>query len=295
MATYAPVPEPYNEPIEQYSPGTPARRRLEQLLGAAAPAVELKMTIGGRKRLGQGMAVDVVQPHSHASVLGTMQEASAADTAEAIEAALQAAVPWRRMSFEDRAAIFLKAADLLAGPWRERLVAATMLGQSKTAIQAEIDAACELIDFWRFNVKFAENIACDQPRSAPGVWNRSDTRPLEGFVYAITPFNFTAIAGNLPTAPALMGNAVVWKPSSTQLFAATMTMELLEEAGLPAGVINLVTGHGPSVSAEVLPHRALSGIHFTGSTAVFQSMWRTVGESISGYDSYPRLVGETGG
>lgn len=180
LATYAPVPEPYNEPIEQYSPGTPARRRLEQLLGAAAPAVELKMTIGGRKRLGQGMAVDVVQPHSHASVLGTMQEASAADTAEAIEAALQAAVPWRRMSFEDRAAIFLKAADLLAGPWRERLVVATMLGQSKTAIQAEIDAACELIDFWRFNVKFAENIACDQPRSAPGVWNRSDTRPLRG-------------------------------------------------------------------------------------------------------------------
>jgi 1-pyrroline-5-carboxylate dehydrogenase len=253
------------------------------------------MTIGGDQRAGRGRPVDVVQPHDHASVLGVLHEASHDDATDAVEAALGAAPAWRRMPFEDRAAVFLKAADLLAGPWRERLVAATMLGQSKTAIQAEIDAACELIDFWRFNVAFAQQILDEQPISERGVWNRSDARPLEGFVYAVTPFNFTAIAGNLPTAPSLMGNTVVWKPATTQTLAAVLTLELLEEAGLPPGVINLVTGHGPVVSEAVLTRRELAGIHFTGSTRVFQDLWSTVGGSIAGYAAYPRLVGETGG
>jgi 1-pyrroline-5-carboxylate dehydrogenase len=202
---------------------------------------------------------------------------------------------WRDLSFDDRAAVFLKAADLLAGPWRQTLNAATMLGQSKTAYQAEIDSACELIDFWRWNVHFAREIVAEQPVSSPGVWNRTDHRPLEGFVYAITPFNFTAIAGNLPTAPALMGNTVVWKPAPTQQFAAHFTMRLLTEAGLPPGVINLVPGDGLAVSDVVLADPALAGIHFTGSTKVFQSLWRTVGENIASYRSYPRIVGETGG
>jgi len=253
------------------------------------------MTIGGVQRTGAGAPIIVTQPHSHSSQLGFAHEATETDALHAIDAALQAASAWRDLPLEDRAAVFLKAADLLAGPWRERLVASTMLGQSKTAIQAEIDAACELIDFWRFNVAFAEAISAEQPISSPGVWNRVDARPLEGFVYAVTPFNFTAIAGNLPTAPALMGNTVVWKPSSTQLHAATMTMDLLREAGLPDGVINLVTGHGSAISSAVLPHPALAGVHFTGSTPVFQSMWRTIGDNIAQYDSYPRLVGETGG
>ena len=200
------------------------------------------------------------------------------------------------MSFDDRAAIFLKAADLLAGPWRQRLNAATMLGQSKTAYQAEIDAACELIDFWRFNVHFARQILAEQPiANSPGVWNRTDHRPLEGFVYAITPFNFTAIAGNLPTAPALMGNTVIWKPAVTQQLAANLIMELLEEAGLPPGVINMLPGARARVSEVALAHPDLAGIHFTGSTAVFQQLWRTVGENIASYRSYPRMVGETGG
>ncbi len=210
-------------------------------------------------------------------------------------AALAAAPSWRSLSFDDRAAIFLKAADLLAGPWRDTLNAATMLGQSKTIQQAEIDAACELIDFLRFNVAFARQIVSDQPISSPGVWNRVDYRPLEGFVYAITPFNFTAIAGNLPTAPALMGNTVVWKPSPTQQFAAHWTMRLFEAAGLPAGVINLVTGDGIEVSKAALTHPDLAGIHFTGSTKTFQSLWGTVGTNIASYKTYPRLVGETGG
>jgi 1-pyrroline-5-carboxylate dehydrogenase len=199
------------------------------------------------------------------------------------------------MSYEDRAAIFLRAADLLAGPWRATLNAATMLGQSKTAIQAEIDSACELIDFWRFNVAFGRQVLAEQPVSSPGIWNRLDHRPLEGFVYAITPFNFTAIAGNLPTAPALMGNVVVWKPSETQLLAAHLTMRLLEAAGLPAGVINLLTGDGRAVSDVALTHPELAGIHFTGSTATFHHLWKTVGANIAAYRTYPRLVGETGG
>ena len=200
------------------------------------------------------------------------------------------------MSIDDRCAILLKAADLLAGPWRQRINAATMLGQSKTAFQAEIDSACELIDFWRFNVHYAKQIYTDQPiANSPGVWNRTDHRPLEGFVYAITPFNFTAIAGNLPTAPALMGNTVIWKPSPTQQLAASLTMELLEEAGMPPGVINMLPGHGLDVSKVALAHPDLAGIHFTGSTPTFQHLWRTIGENISSYRSYPRIVGETGG
>ena len=200
------------------------------------------------------------------------------------------------MPFDDRAAIILKAADLLAGPWRQRINAATMLGQSKTAFQAEIDSACELIDFWRFNVHYAQQILADQPiANSPGIWNRTDHRPLEGFVYAITPFNFTAIAGNLPTAPALMGNTVIWKPSPTQQLAASLTMQLLEEAGMPPGVINMLPGDGLEVSKVALAHPDLAGIHFTGSTPTFQHLWRTVGENITCYRSYPRIVGETGG
>ena len=237
-----------------------------------------------------------MQPHDHQHVLGTMKNSTTRDAEQAIRAALAAAPAWRAMSIDDRCAILLKAADLLAGPWRQRINAATMLGQSKTAFQAEIDAACELIDFWRFNVHYAKQIYTDQPiANSPGVWNRTDHRPLEGFVYAITPFNFTAIAGNLPTAPALMGNTVIWKPSPTQQLAASLTMELLEEAGMPPGVINMLPGDGLDVSKVALAHPDLAGIHFTGSTPTFQHLWRTIGENISSYRSYPRIVGETGG
>ena len=290
------VPEPVNEPIRNYAPGSPERTSLEvRIKELSARSVELPMTIGGEQRLGAGAAVPVVQPHNRRAVLGTLHEASTDDVRAAVSAAEAAAPAWRGLSFDDRAAILLKAADLLAGPWRDSLNASTMLGQSKTCYQAEIDSACELIDFWRFNVTFGSRILADQPRSAPGVWNRADHRPLEGFVLAITPFNFTAIAGNLPTAPALMGNTVVWKPSPTQQFAAEQTMRLLEAAGLPPGVINLVTGFGPAVSEVALVHPSLAGVHFTGSTATFQHLWRTIGEHIESYRAYPRVVGETGG
>jgi 1-pyrroline-5-carboxylate dehydrogenase len=224
-----------------------------------------------------------------------MRGATHEDARAAVDAAMAAAADWRALDFDARAAILLKAADLLAGPWRATLNAATMLGQSKTAIQAEIDSACELIDFWRFNVHFARDILAEQPISSPGIWNRTDHRPLEGFVYAITPFNFTAIAGNLPTAPALMGNTVVWKPAPSQQYAAHLLMLLLEEAGLPPGVINMVTGHGKTVSDVAMADPDLAGIHFTGSTAVFQGLWKQVGDNIASYRSYPRIVGETGG
>ncbi|HWL38585.1 MAG TPA: L-glutamate gamma-semialdehyde dehydrogenase [Frankiaceae bacterium] len=290
------VPVPANEPVRQYAPGSAERARLEaKLKELASEPVELTQTIAGRQQLGGGEPIDTVQPHRHAHVLGTMRNATSGDVSEAVDAAKDAHHDWSRMSYDDRAAIFLKAADLLAGPWRDTLNAATMLGQSKTAIQAEIDAACELIDFLRFNVAFGRQILADQPQSSPGVWNRLEYRPLEGFVLAITPFNFTAIAANIPAAPALMGNTVVWKPSPTQQLAAHLTMRLFEEAGLPPGVINLVTGDGTAVSEVALPHRDLAGIHFTGSTATFQHLWRSVGERIAGYRSYPRLVGETGG
>jgi 1-pyrroline-5-carboxylate dehydrogenase len=237
----------------------------------------------------------VVQPHRKDAVLGALTNATPEDVRDAVEAARAAAPGWQRMSYDDRAAVFLKAADLLAGPWRNTLAAATMLGQSKTCYQAEIDTPCELVDFWRFNVYFGRRIRAEQPMSSPGVWNRFDHRPLEGFVLAITPFNFTAIAGNLPTAPALMGNTVVWKPAPTQQLAAHYTMRLLEAAGLPPGVINMVTGDGRAVSEVALVHPDLSGIHFTGSTATFGYLWRTVSENLAGYRAYPRLVGETGG
>ncbi|MGC5029321.1 L-glutamate gamma-semialdehyde dehydrogenase [Micromonospora sp. DT229] len=290
------TPAPVNEPNLSYAPGSPERTGLAAKLGdLAGRRFELDMTIGGRRRMGGGDRIDVVQPHRHRHVLGTLGNATHDDARAAVDAAKQAAGDWRALSFDERAAVFLKAADLLAGPWRQTLNAATMLGQSKTAFQAEIDSACELIDFWRFNVHFARQIRAEQPQSSPGVWNRVDHRPLEGFVYAITPFNFTAIAGNLPTAPALMGNTVVWKPSPTQQLAAWWTMRLLEAAGLPPGVINMVTGDGLAVSDVALADPDLAGIHFTGSTATFQHLWRTVGERIGSYRGYPRIVGETGG
>ncbi|MFJ8911942.1 L-glutamate gamma-semialdehyde dehydrogenase [Amycolatopsis sp. NPDC102389] len=291
------TPAPKNEPVLNYAPGSAERAELEgalKSLGNADP-IDITATIGGEQRKGGGEKIEVVQPHNHKAVLGVIHSATAQDTHDAIAAAKAAAPGWRALSFDDRAAIILRAADLLAGPWRAKLNAATMLGQSKTAFQAEIDSACELIDFWRFNVAFGRQILAEQPISSPGIWNRMEHRPLEGFVYAITPFNFTAISGNLPTAPALMGNVVLWKPSPTQSYAAHMLMRLLEEAGMPPGVINLLPGDGKAVSEVALTHRDLAGIHFTGSTATFQHLWATVGANISGYRTYPRLVGETGG
>jgi len=290
------VPVPHNEPVHEYAPGSPERSRLAgALTSLASDPIELPHVIGGKHRMGAGAHVDVVQPHRHAARLGTFTNADHSDARSAVEAAITAKNDWEALPFDERAAVFLRAADLLAGPWREKIAAATMLGQSKTPYQAEIDSPCELIDFWRFNVAFARNILAEQPVSSPGVWNRTDYRPLEGFVYAITPFNFTAIAGNLPTAPALMGNTVVWKPSPTQTFAAYLTMQLLEAAGLPPGVINLLTGDGQAVSDVVLADSRMAGIHFTGSTATFQHLGREVGTHIDRYDTYPRLVGETGG
>jgi 1-pyrroline-5-carboxylate dehydrogenase len=290
------VPTPVNEPVHGYAPGSPERARLERRLDElAAEAIPLPMTVAGEQRFGGGERIEVVQPHHHAAKLGVLGNATREDARLAVDAALAAGPRWRSLSFDDRAAVFLRAAELLAGPWRETVAAATMLGQSKTVQQAEIDAPCELVDFWRFNVHFARQILADQPLSSPGQWNRTDHRPLEGFVYAITPFNFTAIAGNLPTAPALMGNTVVWKPSPAQTLSAYYLMRVLEEAGLPPGVINMVTGDGVQVSQVALADPALAGLHFTGSSATFQSLWKTVGANIGGYRSYPRIVGETGG
>jgi 1-pyrroline-5-carboxylate dehydrogenase len=290
------VPVPANEPIKGYAPGSAERAALEEKIkDLAGERADLTITVGGRRRMAGGTPVEVVQPHNRRHVLGQLNEATDADVAAAIDAAAAAAPGWRALSFDDRAAIFLKAADLLAGPWRQTLNAATVLGQSKSAYQAEIDAACELIDFIRFNVHYARRLLSEQPNSSPGVWNQMEYRPLEGFVVAITPFNFTAIAGNLPTSVALMGNVVVWKPSPTQQLAAHYFMQLLEAAGLPPGVINMVTGYGQAVSNVALAHQDLAGIHFTGSTATFQHLWRTVGQNIASYRGYPRLVGETGG
>jgi 1-pyrroline-5-carboxylate dehydrogenase len=290
------VPEPTNEPVRTYAPGSSERLRLERRLGELAEErAELTMTIDGHQRMGAGEAIDVVQPHKHRHVLGVTHNATNEDAAAAVAAARRAAPGWRELPFEERAAIFLRAAEMLAGPWRATINAATMLGQSKTAYQAEIDAACELIDFLRFNVHFGRWLLAEQPISSPGVWNRFDHRPLEGFVVAITPFNFTAIAGNLPSTPALMGNTVVWKPSPTQQLAAHYTMRVFEAAGLPPGVINLVTGDGSAVSAVALSDPDFAGLHFTGSTGTFQALWRRIGENLTQYRSYPRIVGETGG
>jgi 1-pyrroline-5-carboxylate dehydrogenase len=290
------TPVPVNEPVRQYQPGSHERAVLEsKIKELAGQRAELTMTIAGRQQMASGETIDVVQPHNNKHVLGQLGNATDVDVAAAIYAAKQAAPAWRALDFDDRAAIFLKAADLLAGPWRATVNAATILGQSKSPFQAEIDAACELIDFWRYNVYYATKILSEQPGSNPGTWNRMEYRPLEGFVLAITPFNFTSIAGNLPTTPALLGNVVVWKPSPTQQLAAHYIMRLLEAAGLPPGVINLVTGDGQAVSQVALTHPDLAGIHFTGSTGTFQHLWRTVGDNIGRYRNYPRLVGETGG
>jgi 1-pyrroline-5-carboxylate dehydrogenase len=290
------TPMPVNEPARQYQPGSHERAALEsKIKELAGQRTELTMTIGGQQQMAAGEPIEVVQPHNRRHVLGQLGNATNVDVAAAIYQAKQAAPAWRALSFDDRAAIFLKAAELLAGPWLATVNAATILGQSKSPYQAEIDAACELIDFWRYNVHFARRMLSEQPESGPGAWNRMDYRPLEGFVLAITPFNFTSIAGNLPTAPALLGNVVVWKPSPTQQLAAHYIMRLLEAAGLPPGVINMVTGDGQAVSQVALTHPDLAGIHFTGSTGTFQHLWRTVGENIPRYRNYPRLVGETGG
>jgi len=296
MDAVSTVPVPVNEPVLAYAPGSPERAALEaRIKELAGEPVELAMTIGGQRVVGSGREIPAVVPHRHAHRLGTMREAGPGDVRAAVDAAREAAPTWRALPFDERAAVLLKAADLLAGPWRATVNAATMLGQSKSPYQAEIDAACELADFWRFNVHYARQLLAEQPLSTRGVWNRMDYRPLEGFVLAITPFNFTSIAGNLPTAPALLGNTVVWKPSPTQQFSAHFLMRLLEAAGLPPGVVNLVTGTGPAVSEVAVAQPDLAGIHFTGSTATFQQLWRRVGEHIAGYRSYPRLVGETGG
>ena len=290
------LPTPRNEPVRGYSPGSAERTALAARVAALrSERLDLTMTIGGRRSMADGPLIEVVQPHRRHEVLGVTGNASRADAAAAVAAAKRAAPLWRALPYSERAAVFLRAAELLAGGWRDTLNAATVLGQSKSCYQAEIDAACELIDFLRFNAAFGERLLGEQPDSGPGVWNRFDHRPLEGFVYAITPFNFTAIAGNLPSAPALMGNTVVWKPSPTQQLSAHFTMRLFEAAGLPPGVINMLTGDGLAVSDVVLPDPDLAGIHFTGSTATFRRLWREVGANIDRYRSYPRLVGETGG
>ncbi len=289
------VPSPRNEPTLSYAPGTPERQALRaQLQKMASEVIEITPRIGGRA-VPTGRIAETTMPHDHRHVLATWQQAGAREVDQAIAAALAAHPTWSRMAWTDRAAIFLAAADLLAGPWRQVLNAATMLGQSKTAHQAEIDSACELIDFWRFNVHFAEEIYRQQPFSSPGVWNRLEHRPLEGFVFAVTPFNFTAIGGNLPTAPAILGNTVVWKPASSAILSAHYIMALLEAAGLPPGVINMVPGAGAEVGDPALASPDLAGIHFTGSTGTFQAMWETVGRNVRRYKSYPRIVGETGG
>jgi len=291
------VPAPVNEVVRSYAPGSAERARLEATLDELSNTdpIELTATIDGVSKPASGDAFEVTMPSDHSHVLGHSAHATRTDAIQAIDAALAAAPEWAELGFEQRAAVFLRAADLLAGPWRDTLNVTTMLGQGKTVQQAEIDAACELIDFWRFNVAFARQILAEQPTSSLGVWNKADYRPLEGFVYAITPFNFTSIAGNLPTSPALMGDVVIWKPSPTQQYAAHFIMRLLEAAGLPPGVINMLPGDGLEVSEVALPHRDLAGIHFTGSTKTFQHLWQSVGANIAGYRAYPRLVGETGG
>jgi 1-pyrroline-5-carboxylate dehydrogenase len=289
------LPAPTNEPVRDYAPGSPERAELQQRLQELeSQRLELPCIIGGEE-VRTGNTAPTVMPHRREHVLADAHQAGEAEVQRAIQAAAAAWRDWSRTPWEERAAVLLRAADLLAGPWRSTIVAATMLNQSKTAHQAEIDAACELIDFWRFNPLFMTRIYEEQPFSSPGTWNRLEYRPLEGFVFAVSPFNFTAIGGNLTTSPALMGNTVVWKPASTAALSAYFTLRVLEEAGLPPGVINLVFGPGAAVGDPALASPDLAGIHFTGSTAVFHSMWRTIGESIERYRSYPRIVGETGG
>ncbi|MBA2627612.1 MAG: L-glutamate gamma-semialdehyde dehydrogenase [Gemmatimonadales bacterium] len=289
------TPLPVNEPVLSYAPGSPERSALKAALKRmTGEQADIPLVVGGRE-IRRGKVTDVVSPHCHSRVIARVHQADAATIKAAAASAVEAQRDWAHWRFEDRAAVFLKAADMLATSHRAIINAATMLGQSKTAFQAEIDSACELIDFLRLNVHFAERIYQEQPASAPGVWNRIDHRPLEGFVYAITPFNFTAIGGNLPTAPALMGNTVVWKPAATASLSNWLFYRLLQDAGLPPGVINFVPGNAVEISDAVLADPMLAGIHFTGSTPVFHSLWKTVGNNLDQYRSYPRLVGETGG
>ncbi len=288
-------PTPQNEPVRAYAPGSPEREELKRRLDQMErDRLELPCVIGG-KDVRTGDMFEAVMPHRKSHVLADVHKAGTEQVEGAIAAAADAWHDWSRTPWEERAAVFLRAAELLAGPWRQILNASTMLGQSKTAHQAEIDAACELIDFWRFNVEFMLRIYDEQPASSAGTWNRMEYRPLEGFVLAVTPFNFTSIAGNLPTSPALMGNTVVWKPASTSAVSSYWIMRLLEEAGLPPGVVNLVYGSGPVIGDAAFGSEHFAGLHFTGSTGTFQHMWRTVGDNIEGYRNYPRIVGETGG
>jgi 1-pyrroline-5-carboxylate dehydrogenase len=289
------VPIPINEPIRSYAPGTSERQALKNKLAAmSAEKIEIPIIIGG-KEIRTGNTGTQVMPHRHGHVLATWHKAGAKEVEQAIKAAVEARREWASWNFEDRASVFLRVAEMMAATWHETTNAATMLNQSKTAHQSEIDAVCESIDFLRFNVHFAEQIYDNQPVNAPGMWNRLDYRPLEGFIYTVTPFNFTSIGTNLSAAPAVMGNSVIWKPASSTVYSNYYIFKLFEAAGLPPGVINFVPGDARVISEVLLNHSDLAGIHFTGSTAVFQKMWRTVGENISKYKTYPRLVGETGG
>lgn len=289
------VPVPVNEPVKQYAPGSVERTELKKMLAELrSQELDIPMYIGG-KEVRSGQKARLAPPHDHKHTLGHFHKSGKEHIQQAIDAALAAKEKWAALSWEHRASIFLKAADLIAGPYRAKLNAATMLGQSKNAFQAEIDSACEIIDFLRFNVHFMQEIYRQQPASAPGMWNRLEWRPLEGFIYALTPFNFTAIAGNLPTSCAMMGNVVVWKPSNTQVYSANVLMEIFMKAGVPDGVINLIYPSGPEAAEVIFNHRDFAGIHFTGSTEVFQNIWQTIGNNIHKYRSYPRIVGETGG
>ncbi|MGB9745385.1 MAG: L-glutamate gamma-semialdehyde dehydrogenase [Bacteroidales bacterium] len=289
------VPQPVNEPVYEYKPGSAERSLLKKAISSMrSEEIEIPMIIGGEE-VRTGNLVRIHPPHDIGHTLGYYHKGDSRHVQMAIDAALKAKPAWEKMPWESRAAIFLKAAELLAGPYRAKINATTMLGQSKNVFQAEIDGACELIDFWRFNVYYMAQIYSNQPSSSKGVWNRMEHRPLEGFVFALTPFNFTAIAGNLPTAPAMMGNVAVWKPSNTQIYSARVIMEVLKEAGLPDGVINLVYVSGPEAGKVIFSHPDFAGFHFTGSTAVFQNIWKTIGNNIHLYKSYPRIVGETGG
>jgi 1-pyrroline-5-carboxylate dehydrogenase len=295
MSGFFHIPAPKNEPVLSYAPGSKERAALKKALEEArAQVIDVPMYIGAEEVRTENKK-PLTPPHDHKHILGHFSEGDKSHVEQAINAAMAAKELWAGLSWENRASIFLKAADLLAGPYRYKINAATMLGQSKNAYQAEIDAACELIDFLRFNVHFMGEIYNDQPTSSPGVWNRVEYRPLEGFVFALTPFNFTAIAGNLPTSAALMGNTVVWKPANSQVYAANVIMQVLKEAGLPDGVINLIYVTGPDAGDVIFKHKDFGGIHFTGSTGVFQNIWKTIGQNIHQYKSYPRIVGETGG
>lgn len=289
------VPVAVNEPIKNYAPGSPERKELQAMLAELrSKKTNIPMYIGG-KEVESNVQVSLHPPHDHKHVLGHFHKSDKTHIEQAINAALAAKEQWANLSWEHRASIFLKAAELIAGPYRAKMNAATMLGQSKSVYQAEIDSACEIIDFLRFNVQYMTEIYAEQPISSPGVWNRLEWRPLEGFIYALTPFNFTAIAGNLPSSCAMMGNVVVWKPSNTQVYSANVLMEVFKKAGVPDGVINLIYPSGPDAADVIFNHRDFAGIHFTGSTEVFQNIWQTIGNNIHKYRSYPRIVGETGG